>query len=168
MKLFETVSVAGKVLPLEEVRLFSDLGPGITLDSLDDEAKRSILRQGEESMARRTSGGPFALFHVLAGEGEADGGAGNIPQLMHHVGHVGHEIVVIAFAGVALRAEQLMGTKYDAHAFSPGMRFRRFRPMAQARTALMMAVGMKGRTQAVIPTAMVLWATTTNIATPTT
>ena len=27
----------------------------------------------------------------------------------------------------------------------------------------MMAVGMKGRTQAVIPTAMVLWATTTNI-----
>ena len=91
-----------------------------------------------------------------------------IPQLMHHVGHVGHEIVVIAFAGIALCAEQMMGTKYDAHAFSPGMRFRRFRPMAQARTALMMAVGMKGRTQAVMPTAMVLWATTTNIATPTT
>ena len=104
----------------------------------------------------------------VGGEGEVDGGAGNIPQLMHHIGHVGHEIVVIAFAGVALRAEQMMGTKYDAHAFSPGMRFRRFRPMAQARTALMMAVGMKGRTQAVIPTAMVLWATTTNIATPTT
>ena len=93
----------------------------------------------------------------VGGEGEVDGGAGNIPQLMHHVGHVGHEIVVIAFAGIALRAEQMMGTKYDAHAFSPGMRFRRFRPMAQARTALMMAVGMKGRTQAVIPTAMVLW-----------
>lgn len=104
----------------------------------------------------------------VSGEGEADGGAGNIPQLMHHIGHVGHEIVVIAFAGIALCAEQMMGTKYDAHAFSPGMRFRRFRPMAQARTALTMAVGMKGRTQAVIPTAMVLWATTTNIATPTT
>ena len=108
------------------------------------------------------------LVGTAGAEGEVDGGAGNIPQLMHHVGHVGHEIVVIAFAGIALRAEQMMRTKYDAHAFSPGMRFRRFRPMAQARTALTMAVGMKGRTQAVIPTAMVLWATTTNIATPTT
>ena len=47
----------------------------------------------------------------VGGEGEVDGGAGNIPQLMHYVGHVGHEIVVIAFAGVALRAEQMMGTK---------------------------------------------------------
>ena len=47
----------------------------------------------------------------VGGEGEVDGGAGNIPQLMHHIGHVGHEIVVIAFAGVALRAEQMMGTK---------------------------------------------------------
>ena len=62
MKLFETVSVAGKVLPLEEVRLFSDLGPGITLDSLDDEAKRSILRQGEESMARPIPFLPASLY----------------------------------------------------------------------------------------------------------
>ena len=92
----------------------------------------------------------------VGGEGEADGGAGNIPELVHHIGHVGDKIVVVALAGVALCAEQMVGTKYDAHAFRPGIRFRRLRPMAQASTALMMAVGMKGSTQAEIPTAMVL------------
>ena len=92
----------------------------------------------------------------VGGEGEVDGGAGHLPQLVHHVGHVGHEFVVITLAGVALRAEQMMGTKYDAHAFRPGIRFRRFRPMMQASTALMIAVGIKGSTQAEMPTAMVL------------
>ena len=42
-----------------------------------------------------------------------------------------------------------------------------FRPMAQASTALMMAVGINGSTQAEIATATVLWATMTNRITPT-
>ena len=53
------------------------------------------------------------------------------------------------------------------HALSPGIRFRMFRPMAQASTALMMAVGINGSTQAEIATATVLWATMTNRITPT-
>ena len=39
-------------------------------------------------MARRTSGGPFALFHVLAGEGEADGGPAVRLALQGEVGPV--------------------------------------------------------------------------------
>ena len=63
---------------------------------------------------------------------------------MHHIGHVGHEIVVIAFAG----NRQMMGMKCDS--FQPWNALPQIQPMAQARTALMlMAVGMKGRTQAV-------------------
>lgn len=42
-----------------------------------------------------------------------------------------------------------------------------FMPSTQASTALMMAVGMKGRTQAETATDTVLWATITNRMTPT-
>ena len=41
----------------------------------------------------------------IGGEGEPDGGAGYLPQLVDDVVHVGNEIVAVAVAGVALGAE---------------------------------------------------------------
>ena len=46
-------------------------------------------------MARRTSGGPCALFHVLAGEGEADGGPAVRLALQGEVGFVVDESVTV-------------------------------------------------------------------------
>ena len=104
----------------------------------------------------------------VGGEGESDLRPGHLPQLVDDIIHVLHKGFAVAMAGVALGAEQVMRTQYDAHAFfTPGIRFRMFRPSTQASTALMMAVGMKGRTQAETATDTVLWATITNRMTPT-
>ena len=104
----------------------------------------------------------------VGGEGELDLRPGHLPQLVNDIVHVLHKGFAVAMAGVALGAEQVMRAQYDAHAFfTPGIRFRMFRPSKQASTALMMAVGMKGRTQAETATDTVLWATITNRITPT-
>ena len=104
----------------------------------------------------------------VGGEGELDLRPGHLPQLVNDIVHVLHKGFAVAMAGVALGAEQVMRAQYDAHAFfTPGIRFRMFRPSTQASTALMMAVGMKGRTQAETATDTVLWATITNRITPT-
>ena len=104
----------------------------------------------------------------VGGEGELDLRPGHLPQLVDDIIHVLHKGFAVAMAGVALGAEQVMRAQYDAHAFfTPGIRFRMFRPSTQASTALMMAVGMKGRTQAETATDTVLWATITNRMTPT-
>ena len=103
----------------------------------------------------------------IRGEGQRDLRAGHISQLLHDLVHVGHEPAVIPLAGIALRTQQVVGTQTD-HPFSPGMRFLTPKPMMEASTALMMAVGIKGSTQAVMPAATLPLVTTQNRATPTT
>ncbi len=56
----------------------------------------------------------------VGGEREVDPRPGNLPQLVDHVVHVLHKGVVVAVAGVALGAEQMVRAEYDAHAlFTP-------------------------------------------------
>ncbi len=57
----------------------------------------------------------------VGGEGELDLRPGHLPQLVDDIIHVLHKGFAVAMAGVALGAEQVMRTQYDAHAFfTPG------------------------------------------------
>ena len=50
MKLFQDIDVAGKVLPLEQVRLFADFPAEWSLTGLSPQDQKAIIRQGEESL----------------------------------------------------------------------------------------------------------------------
>ncbi len=98
-------------------------------------------------------------------------------KLLDPVGHIADKLLAVAFATVALGAEEMMRS-HDQGGFclfhdavSSTCAFIRvllsFFPMIPASRILMMAVGMKGRTQAVKAATKLLLAATTNQHIPT-
>ena len=62
MKLFEKVDVTGIVLPLEQVRLFTNLVPGWSMQNLTGDMQQEILRAGEKCLGLEIPMLPASLY----------------------------------------------------------------------------------------------------------
>ncbi len=62
MKLFENESALGKVLPLDQVRLFSDLSIPATVEVLPESVQKELIRQGEKALKQPIPELPASLY----------------------------------------------------------------------------------------------------------
>lgn len=62
MKIFENISVSGKVLPLEKVRLFSDFPAEWSVQALSELTKGELVQRGETALKKTIPELPAALY----------------------------------------------------------------------------------------------------------
>ena len=120
---------------------------------------------------------PFALLfgtcgaERVGGEGDPHPEGGIFPEMLRPAGHVADEVRAVALAAVALCAQEVMRAhNHDivfSHEEAPSTwalirALRSFLPRKPAISILMIAVGMKGSTQAVKATVKLLSAANTN------
>lgn len=73
MRIFEDTCVSGKVLPLEQVRMFLDFEAGWSLQGRCEQAKQSAIRRGEEALERPIPMLPASLYRQFGRTGSRSG-----------------------------------------------------------------------------------------------